>query len=135
IINQAAAQVDPTNTGPINFTAVFSETVTGFSSTGVSVTGTAGGSKTVTVTGSGTTYNVSIAGMTSTGTVIASVNGGAATDPAGNVNTVSTSTDNIVTYDITPGTVSNVTSTKPDGSYKGGASIPVTVTFTKSLIV
>jgi len=67
-INQAAAQVDPTNASTINFTAVFSAAVTGFSSTGVTLGGTAGATTAV-VTGSGTTYNVAVSGMTQTGTV------------------------------------------------------------------
>src|SRR2546430_3399854 len=50
-INQAAGQADPTNSSPINFTAVFSEPVSGFSGAGVTIGGTAGGTKTVTVSG------------------------------------------------------------------------------------
>jgi Concanavalin A-like lectin/glucanases superfamily/IPT/TIG domain len=96
-INQAAAQADPTNASTINFTAVFSAAVTGFSSTGVTLSGTAG-AKTVLVTGSGTTYNIAVSGMTQTGTVTASIAAGKATDLAGNLNTASTSTDNTVTY-------------------------------------
>ena len=64
-------------------------------------TGTAGGTKVGTVTGSGTTYNVAVTGMTGTGTVIASLNASVATDAAGNGNAASTSTDNTVTYDTT----------------------------------
>jgi hypothetical protein len=41
-INQAAAQADPTNASPINFTVVFSEPVTGFTNADVTLTGTAG---------------------------------------------------------------------------------------------
>src|SRR5438874_1312327 len=36
-INQAAGQADPTNNSPINFTAVFSEPVSGFSGAGVTI--------------------------------------------------------------------------------------------------
>src|SRR2546430_4784793 len=48
-INQAAGQADPTSTSPISFTAVFSEPVSGFTGSDVTLTGTAGGTKTVTV--------------------------------------------------------------------------------------
>src|SRR5438034_6831000 len=48
-INQAAGQADPTSASPINFTAVFSEPVSGFTGTDVTISGTAGGTKTVTV--------------------------------------------------------------------------------------
>ena len=50
-INQAAGQADPTNASPINFTVVFSESVTGFDGTDMTFTGTAGGTTTATVTG------------------------------------------------------------------------------------
>jgi len=96
-INQAVGQADPTNTLTINFTVVFSEAVTGFATGDVTLSGTAGAT-TATVTGSGTTYNVAVSGMTASGTVIASIGAGVATDLAGNPNLASTSTDNSVTF-------------------------------------
>lgn len=96
-INQATGQADPTGTSPINFTVIFSEAVTGFDSTDVTLSGTAGAT-TATVTGSGTAYNVAVSGMTQNGTVIANIAAGRATDAAGNPNTASTSTDNTVTF-------------------------------------
>ena len=101
-INQAATQASPTNGSPINFTVVFSTAVTGFTNTGVILGGTAGATTAV-VSGSGTTYNVAVSGMTQTGTVTASVAAGAAS-ANGTSNTASTSTNNTVTYDITPPT-------------------------------
>ena len=95
-INQAAGQVDPTNSSPINFTVVFSESVSDFATGDVTLSGTAGAT-TATVTGSGTTYNVAVSGMTSNGTVIASLLAGVAHDAAGNASIASTSTDNTVT--------------------------------------
>ena len=100
-VNQATAQTDPTNTSPINFTAVFSESITGFNAADVVVSGTAGGNKTVGVTGGPRTFNIAVSGMTD-GTVIASVAAGAAQDAAGNSSLASTSTDKTVTFDITP---------------------------------
>src|SRR5207244_4307638 len=97
-INQAAGQADPTNSSPINFTAVFSELVSGFSGAGGTICGTAGGTKTATVSGGPSTYNVAVSGMSSAGTVIASIPAGVAQDAAGNPNTASTSTDNSVTF-------------------------------------
>ena len=73
-INQAAAQADPTGASPINFTVVFSEPVTDFATGDVTLSGTAGAT-TATVTGSGTTYNVAVSGMTGSGTVIATIAG------------------------------------------------------------
>ncbi len=100
-INQAAGQADPTNTSPVNFTVTFSEPVTGFTSDDVSISGTAGGTKTVTVTQTGTTgklYNIAITGMTS-GTVIATIPSGKALNSSGLWNYASTSTDNTVLFD------------------------------------
>ena len=100
-INQAAGQVDPTGSSPINFTVVFSEPVTGFATGDVTLSGTAGAT-TATVTEvapmDGTTYNVAVSGMTGDGTVIASIAANVAEDAAGNDNVASTSTDNTVTY-------------------------------------
>jgi hypothetical protein len=108
-INQKTGQADPTGALPINFTVVFSENVTDFATGDVTLTGTAGlGTATATVTGSGTTYNVAVNGVTSGGTVIASIGADKATDAAGNGNTASTSTDHTVTYDPEPPAVSNV---------------------------
>jgi Ca2+-binding RTX toxin-like protein len=98
-IDQASGQADPTSSSTINFTAVFSEPVTGFgdSATDVSLSGTAGATTAV-VTGGPTTYNVAVSGMTSSGTVIASIPANAATDAANNGSAASTSTDNTVTF-------------------------------------
>src|SRR5437870_5653033 len=107
-INQASGQADPTNSSPINFSAVFSEPVSGFTGAAVTLSGTAGGTKTVTVSGGPSTYTVAVSGMSSAGTVIASIPAGVARDAAGNANTASTSTDNSVTFtpaDTTPPSV------------------------------
>jgi hypothetical protein len=130
-INQASGQVDPTNASPINFTVVFSEVVTGFGSSGVTLSGTAGATSKV-VTGSGTTYNVAVSGMTSQGTVIASVATGAAADGAGNTNNTSTSTDNTVTYDnVQPSVTINQASTQSDPT--NASPINFTVVFSESV--
>ena len=99
-IDQALAQVDPTNVSPINFTVVFNEATTNFATGDVTLGGTAGAT-TATVTGGPTTYNVAVSGMTGDGTVIATIAAGVASDSLGNGNTASTSTDNTVTYDTT----------------------------------
>lgn len=58
-IEQAAGQADPTTGSTVNFTVVFSESVTGFDETDITLGGTAGAT-TATVTGSGTTYTVAV---------------------------------------------------------------------------
>jgi len=96
-INQAGGQSDPESGATINFTVVFSESVTGFATGDVTLSGTAGAT-TGTVTGSGTTYNVAVTGMTSNGTVIATINAGVAINGSSVANQASTSTDNSVTW-------------------------------------
>lgn len=99
-INQAAGQADPTSTALINFTVIFSEPVTGFTSSDVSTVGsTVTGVLSPAVIGSGTTYNVAIMGATGAGNVVASIPAGAAVDAAGNTSLASTSTDNTVAFD------------------------------------
>ena len=105
-INQAAGQADPTSSAPINFTVVFSEPVSGFTGADVAISGTAGGTKSVTVSGGPSTYNAAVSGMTTAGTVIATIAAGVAQDAAGNLNTASTSTDNSVSFDATAPSVS-----------------------------
>ena len=93
-IDQAVLQTDPTNVTPITFTAVFSEPVIGFATGDVTVTGTAGGTKTATVTGGPVVFTVEVTGMTTSGTVTVVVPAGVAAGGTGNPNAPSTSTDN-----------------------------------------
>jgi hypothetical protein len=129
-INQAATQADPTNASPINFTVVFDESVNDFATGDVTLSGTANAT-TATVTGSGTTYNVAVSGMTGDGTVIATVAAGKAHDAAGNGNLASTSTDNTVTYDTTPPAISNFTVSPNPVAVN--TSFTISATFTDAL--
>jgi len=107
-INQASGQQDPTNSSTINFTAVFSEAVIGFTSSDVTTGGTAGAT-TATVTeivpNDSTTFNVAITGMTNDGIVTATIAAGVAKDTAGINNWKATSIDDTVTYDTTVPTI------------------------------
>ncbi|MCE9616106.1 MAG: hypothetical protein K8T26_17680 [Lentisphaerae bacterium] len=99
-INQAVGQADPTTGVTINFTVVFSQAVSDFATGDVTLGGTAGATTAI-VTGSGTTYNVAVSGMSAGGTVIASIDAGRAHDDAyGTANNASTSTDNEVTFTL-----------------------------------
>ena len=101
-VNKAKTQADPTDAATVNFTVVFSETVTDFNASKVTLSGTAGGTLAVKVTGSGTTYNVAVSGITSSGTIVANIAAGAVHDAVGNANAASTSTDNVITSTISP---------------------------------
>jgi hypothetical protein len=123
-VNQAVGQADPTGTTPINFTVLFSEPVTSFVTGDVTLSAsTAGGSKIATVTGSGTTYNVAVTGMTTAGTVVATIAAGVAFDAAGNASLASSSTDNTVSWDPTTGPT--VTINQSSGQADPTATSPV----------
>ncbi len=132
-INQADTQADPTDASPINFTVVFSEAVTDFATGDVTLSGTAGATL-ATVTGSGTTYNVAVSGMTVAGTVTTSIAAGAAHDAANNPNSASTSTDDTVTYELDT-TGPSVTIEQADGQPDPTNATPIhfTVTFSESV--
>jgi subtilisin-like proprotein convertase family protein len=101
-INQASGQEDHTADSPIHFTAVFTEPVTDFTDSDVTLSGTAGATTAVVTEiapNDGTTYDVAVSGMTTDGTVIASIPADAAQDADQNGSSASTSTDNTVTFD------------------------------------
>lgn len=100
-INQASGQTDPAHSSPINFTAVFTEPVTGFTGSDLTLGGTANPTAAIVTQVApmdGTTYNVAVSGMNATGTVTASIQLGKLTDLAGNPNVASTSGDGTVNY-------------------------------------
>ncbi len=72
-INQAAGQSDPTTTVPVKFTVVFDQDVTGFDASDISFAGsTVTGALVATITGTGSTYEVSVSEITGSGNVVAS---------------------------------------------------------------
>ncbi|HRT65323.1 MAG TPA: immunoglobulin domain-containing protein [Candidatus Hydrogenedentes bacterium] len=97
-VEQAAGQADPADDVIVHFTATFSEAVTGFDETDVTLGGTSGGVKTVAVTGGPVEFDIAVQGMTE-GTLICSVAADVCTDLAGNPNEASTSVDNTILYD------------------------------------
>ena len=134
-INQASGQSNSTNASSINFTVIFSETVTGFSTGDVTLSGTAGATTGTVIEiapNDGTTYNVTVSGMTSDGMVIASVSAGAAVDATGNSNVDSTSTDNTVVYDTTDPTVT-VNQAAGQADPTGASSVNFTVVFSEAV--
>ena len=102
----AANQKLVTNLSPVNFTVTFSKPVNDFTKNSVTLGGSAGGTKDMTITGSGAVYNVAVLGMTSSGTVVVDIAANACHDVLNNGNTRATYTTNSITYDITPPTVS-----------------------------
>ncbi|MCC3426443.1 MAG: VCBS repeat-containing protein, partial [Microcoleus sp. PH2017_01_SCD_O_A] len=119
----ALTSTSPTTTNaPFLVTATFSESVTGFIASDVTVAnGAVSG-----FTGSGTTYNFTVT-PTATGNVTVDVPAATATDTAGNNNTAATQL--VRTADITAPTVA-LTSTSPTTT---NAPFIVTATFSESV--
>ncbi len=137
-INKGGSQADPVNTGPILFVVNFNEAVSGFTNADVDLSSsTTSGTLAATVTeiapNDGTTYEVSVTGMTGTGNVIASIPAGAAKLVSdGTTNTAaSTSTDNTVRYDISPPLVSTLTPS--DGQTGVAVNTNLQILFTSNI--
>src|SRR5438034_988833 len=124
-INQAAGQADPTSTAPITITAAFSEPPGSLTGSDLATAGTTGGTKTVDVTGGPSTYTVSVISPTPAGAMITPSLPDALPISAGNGNTASTSTDNTVTFDPTPPTV---TINQAAGQADPTSTAPITFT-------
>ncbi len=123
-LNQAVDQPDPTATSPINFTATFSEPVTGFTESDVHLVGSAGATTTVvTPLDHGATYRVAVSGMSGPGTVTAFTLTGAASDVSGATTGNSSSIDNTVFYKVQP-----TLTTAASGTVLIGGSISDTAT-------
>jgi hypothetical protein len=112
-----------TNTTPIPVTVTFSESVSNFISTDVTITNGTINS----FAGSGTTYTFTVT-PTAQGTVTVAIASSVATDAAGNGNTAATSLTR--TFDnIAPTVVISSTAANPTNL----TAIPVTVTFSESV--
>ena len=114
-----------TQTGAFDATITFSETVLGFASSDVSLTGSAASITAWRANGDNTIYTATITPMAS-GTVTISVSADVATDAAGNPNTEATSQP--VTVDVDPPEVSI---SVPSGVQNG--AFDVTITFTETV--
>jgi len=107
-----------TNAGPISFTMIFSEVVTGFTSSDVTTNGTKGS-----FSGSGTTYTIQIT-PSSEGPVTCSVGAGLAVDVSGNGNQAGSGQ---ASYDITNPTINIF----PSGSAINASTVVFTFTFSE----
>ena len=98
-INQAVGQSDPVSMQPINFTVLFSENVSGFDASDVSLAGSTAdvSAAIITITGGNGVYNVKISNVTTSGQVRANIAAGAARDILGNASAESISSDNTIT--------------------------------------
>ena len=130
-IDQDAGQADPTSASSITFTVVFSEDVVGFQNV---VQGGTANPTTAVVSGGPSSYTVTVSGMSTNGTVTASIAAGVAVDAALNPNAGSSSTDNTVTWgtDPTPPqTTIALSPSLPDGNngwYTGAVGVTIGAT-------
>jgi LPXTG-site transpeptidase (sortase) family protein len=136
-VEQASGQTDPTNTSPIKFTATFDEPIdtATFTDADLSYSGsTAPGTYSATITevapNDGTTFEVEVSGMTSSGDVVLSIEAGKVQDPGGNDNNASTSTDNTVAYEID---APIVLTTSLQAAYTNTGPSTFTVTFSEDV--
>jgi hypothetical protein len=83
---------------PITFDIVFTEPVTGFTLSDITITFSGTGTPAGVLSGTGPTYTLTVSGMTGDGNVTASIAANVCQDLAGNLNNASTSTDNIVAW-------------------------------------
>ena len=97
-IEQAIGQADPTK-GSITFDIVFDVPVTGLDPADFTVGGTYTGTFNANLTGSETTYQLTLSNMSGEGTVIVSLDADKAVDGSLIGNAESTSLDNTVEFD------------------------------------
>jgi hypothetical protein len=117
-----------TNGLPIPVTVIFSEDVSGFVIGDVTITNGVGG----VVTGGWKVYTFNVI-PTRQGLVTVGINWGVAQDKAGNWNEAAVPLSRI--YDTGPPVVVGVNTTKPDGVYKIGEVIDITVTYDEDVTV
>ncbi|MBI3358313.1 MAG: autotransporter-associated beta strand repeat-containing protein [Nitrospirae bacterium] len=131
VLSVNRAGLDPTGTATVDFTATFSESVTGVDTTDFSLTTTGvAGTSITTVSGSGAIYTVTVNTGSGDGTIgLNVINDGTIKDLVGN--TLSgTFTGQIYTIDkLSPSVTMSSTTANPTNV----SPIPVTVTFTKTV--
>ncbi len=128
----AASQPNPAASGPISFTVTFSKPVVGFAAAGVDLSSsTATGAKVQSVSGSGTTWTVTVNGMSVNGNIVARILAGAAHDAAGNATLASASSATIA-FVSTPLVTISQAATQPTPVNRG--PLVFTVTFNQPIV-
>ena len=130
-VGLATGQSTTTNVSPINFTVTFTQPVTDFSSSGVTLAGTAGATTAVVtpVGTAGTTYNVAVSGMAQDGSVTIAIASDVAHNAAGNPNAAALHSAG-VEYQAQP---PKVTVASASGTISNSSTINFTVTFSNAV--
>ncbi len=135
-INLASGQNNPAASSPVNYTVTFNQSVTDFDQSDVSISGSAQPTTVVvTETGpmDGTTYNVAISGMSYTGSVIADIAAGVASNGF-NQNLAATSRRNALQYNIAdPPTVTIEQAPDQDDPDLSTGNVRYIVTFSEAV--
>lgn len=108
-INQAGGQADPTNNQVVSFQVIFGKAIYPGSFTAADITqsGTATGVVwSAPTTSDNITWTIQTSAVGGDGTVIPTINAGLISDPVGNLNSASSSSDNSVTFDTAPPSIS-----------------------------
>lgn len=116
-VNQSGGQADPTSALPVSFTVVFSKAINAatFTTADITQNGSATGiSWSIANSGDSTTFTLTATAITGEGTLIPSIAASVVQDSLVNQNTVSTTTDNSVTYTI-PGPSFTITTGGGEG--------------------
>ena len=134
-MNRKSIQPALVNTLPIQFAVEFNEAITAstFTASDIAQTGTASGiTWQISNSGDDRSFTLSATAITTPGTILPEVNAESIQDTAGNTNTLSTSTDPLVTYDNQPVSVTiNQAASQPDPV--GTLPIDFTVIFSKTI--
>jgi len=135
---KSVGQSDPTSTSPISFRVTFSEPVTGFTAADVDLSASgAGGSLVASRTVvSASVYDISVSGMTTSGTVEVGIKANAVLDVAGNTNPASLTTAAVAWSqpgDVTkPGVTVSKAAAQPDPTT--APTVTFDVTFTEPVV-
>ncbi|MDF7806305.1 C25 family cysteine peptidase, partial [Pontiellaceae bacterium B12219] len=121
--------VSPTAASNVNFSVLFSEEVSGFEQSDVSLAGSAPGKSISGFSGSGTNYTVVVSEIAGSGTVELRVDAGRYADLAGNTNVAGSSVSYSIDHDEP--TVTSITSASTNGVYSAGQEIDITVNFSE----
>src|SRR5439155_1070245 len=127
-INQAAGQADPTSAAPITFTAVFSESVSGFTGSDVTIRDPEGGRMNATLVAVPGAYIVSLRGMTTCATLITPIPSTLATDAAVNTISLPNALPICVTFNVADTTPPTVTINQAAGQADPTSASPITFT-------
>ncbi len=134
VSSSVRANADPTNAVSVNFTVTFTETVTGVDATdfALTTTGSVSGASVSGVTGSGTTYTVSVNTGSGDGTIrLDFVSNSTVKDIANNPTFTGFTTGEFYTIDKTVPSVQSITRASTDPN--PGPSVNFTVTFNENV--